>query len=269
MTSVVFLSPALPSELLSYILNQHAHPTTLIICSTKAEFLASIVEDIQNQSRSQHKNSRKTQDTTDHQQAAPRQDEPPHAAQEEEEDTEEVKAKATKHALLSSPLYQVATSRHIRVVYIPTVTHLRAYLSVFSPDDSRVPAPPSLPAPTRAQASPTLTVYGFLQLHRDTSEWSAQGLSDTLSALVERASRLSWKATLIEPRVVSCSDDGGSLGLEELLREAVPILNGGVRRLGLGADPNEGGGWSGRTVEVGRVLGRWTRFQKAQWDACQ
>lgn len=43
--------------------------------------------------------------------------------------------------------------------------------------------------------------------------------------------------------------------------ERMPMLNGSVRRAG------EDGGWSGRTVEVGRVLSRWFRFQKGEWDA--
>jgi hypothetical protein len=166
-----------------------------------------------------------------------------------------------KHALLSSPLYQIATSRHIRVVYVPTVTHLRAYLSVFSPDDSRVPVPPSNFAATMRHSKPHILLYGFLELHRHTSEWSAQGLGNTTSALVELAHHLSWQALVIEPR-----RDTRATPLEGVLRETVPIvsgLNGGARWLG---PDSEDGVWSGRTVEVGRVLGRWFRFQRALWD---
>ncbi|KAI1736800.1 hypothetical protein F4680DRAFT_250359 [Xylaria scruposa] len=240
MTIPIFLSPALPSELLSYILDQHVHPTTLIICSSQAEFLTSAVEDIRLQAR------KPTPDID--QQEEPREGETPHPSGSAEEDVN------INHALLSSPLYQVATSRHIRVIYTPTVTHLRAYLSVFLPDESRVPTPPK-PLSTRDHSKPHIILYGFLRLHRDTSEWSAQGLSNTASTLVDLAHRLSWKALLIEPRT--------GAAFEELLREAVPILNGGARRLG--PDPEEGA-WTGRTVEVGRILGRWSRFQRAQWD---
>ncbi|KAI1426876.1 hypothetical protein F5Y12DRAFT_238177 [Xylaria sp. FL1777] len=243
MTTPIFLSPALPSELLSCILNHHVHPTTLIICSSQADFLASLVDDIRRQSR------KSTPNTTDQQHL--HEGEPLHHQNPVEEDAE-----VKKHALLSSPLYQVATSRHIRVVYVPTVTHLRAYLSVFSPEESRIPAPPTITL--KGDCQPHVILYGFLKLHRDTSEWSAQGLSNTTSTIVELAHRLSWKALLIEP-----ASDPRDTALEELLQEAVPILNGGARRLG----PNfEEGAWTGRTVEVGRVLGRWFRFQRAQWD---
>ncbi|KAI8632452.1 hypothetical protein F5Y19DRAFT_364431 [Xylariaceae sp. FL1651] len=241
MTTPVFLSPALPSELLSYILNNHVYPTTLIICYSRAEFLATVVEDIQKQSRESVQDS----DKLELHEGGPSQQAP----RKESRDVE--------HILLSSPLYQVAISRHIRMVYIPTVTHLRAYLSVFSPDESLVTAPP--PAFTGAKhRKPHLLLYGFLELHRDTSEWSAQGLSNTTAALIEVAHRLSWQALVIEPR-------GGERGtpLENALRETVPILSGGARRLGLDSDE---GAWTGRTVEVGRILSRWFSFQRAQWD---
>ncbi|KAI0541134.1 hypothetical protein GGR58DRAFT_57113 [Xylaria digitata] len=241
MTSTVFLSPALPSELLSYILTQHVYPTTLIICSSQTDFLVSVSEDIRIQSLKKTSN---TDQPELHEEGLLYNQDPT------TEGTE------VKHALLSSPLYQVATSRHIRVVYVPTVTHLRAYLSVFSPDESRVPVPPAFKL--TGHSEPHIILYGFLKLHRDTSEWSAQGLSNTISIMVELAHRLSWKALLIEPR--SGSRD---TALEELLQETVPILNGGARRLG---PDSEEGAWTGRTVEVGRILGRWSHFQRIQWD---
>ncbi|GAP92292.1 hypothetical protein SAMD00023353_7800100 [Rosellinia necatrix] len=242
MTVPIFLSPALPSELLSYILNHHVYPTTLIICSSQADFIASAVDDMRQQSRG---------NTPSADLREPFEGEPTHHHGPSGEDGK------VKHALLSSsPLCQVAISRHIRIIYVPTVTHLRAYLTVFSPDDSRVPIPPTFALAGEKRAH--IILYGFLKLHRDTSEWSAQGLSNTTSTLVELTQRLCWTALLIEPR-----SGGRALALEELLKEAVPILNGGARRLG--PDPEEGV-WTGRTVEVGRIMGRWARFQRAPWD---
>ncbi|KAI1298934.1 hypothetical protein F5Y03DRAFT_255842 [Xylaria venustula] len=242
-TNPILLSPALPSELLSYVLNHHVYPTTLIICSSQVDFLASCSEDIQIQSR------KGTPNTTDQQEL--HEEEPLlHHQDYVEYDTE------VKHTLLSSPIYQIATSRHIRIIYVPTVTHLRACLAVFSPDESRVPAPPVLGR--HGTSEPHIILYGFLKLHRGTSEWSAQGLSNTSSTLVELAHRLSWKALLIEPASGSRDTD-----LEELLQDMVPLLNGGARRLG---PASEEGFWTGRTVEVGRVLSRWFRFQRAQWS---
>ncbi|KAI5921651.1 hypothetical protein F4810DRAFT_721991 [Camillea tinctor] len=249
----LLLSPALPSELLNYILSYHAYPTTLIICTSQADFLSSLARDLSQQAPSPA--AEKGPRTTNH--PPPRNPRPP-----------------TQHALLASPLHQVATSRHIRVVHAPTVTHLRAYLSVFSPSNpslARVPAPPT-PSPASG-APPALLVYGLLALHRRTSEWSAQGLGATAAALVELAYRLGWQAVLVEPLVSSSSSEatgegtgegeGNAQRLEDLLAEEAPVLSGGVRRkIGVSG----GSTWAGRTVEVGRVLGRWFRFQRGVWD---
>ncbi|KAK5634421.1 hypothetical protein RRF57_010134 [Xylaria bambusicola] len=240
MTTPVFLSPALPSDLLLYVLRHHVYPTTLVICSSQAEFLTAASEDLSRKWRGSAPTDRGHQNgegESSHQQGPT------------EEDAE------VKHALLSSPLYQIAASRHIHVVYVPTVTHLRAYLSAFLPDDSRVPAPRLT---SRREGEPHIILYGLLNLHRDTSEWSAQGLINTTSTLVGLAHRLSWRALVIEP--VSDLDD---VALEEILQETLPILKGGARRLGARF---EEGAWSSRTVEIGRALGRWFRFQKAQWS---
>lgn len=246
MTVPIFSSPALPSELISYILNHHLYPTTLIIGSTRADFLASLIQDIQQQ---QSKSHQTISDSSPEDQPEDHQGEKsPHEG-----------ITGVKHPLLYSPLHQLATSRHIRIIYIPTVTHLRAYLSVFSPDDSRVSIPPTsstVPGPNQSQGEPHIILYGFLDLHRDTSEWSAQGLCNSSSTLVELAHRLSWQTLIVEPR-------GRSAALGRVLRETVPILSGGARRLGPGL---EEGAWTGRTVEIGRVLGRWFRFQRAPWD---
>lgn len=115
---------------------------------------------------------------------------------------------------------------------------------------------------------PLLVVYGFLGLHRDTSEWSAQGIGNSLAGVVEAGWRAGRKVVLVEERISSLyyGDDDRVEGKEEarkMWEERVPILNGSVRREGL---ENGGGGWSGRTVEVGRVLARWFKFGREEWD---
>ncbi|RYP28423.1 hypothetical protein DL767_007231 [Monosporascus sp. MG133] len=242
--SCTLLSPALPSELLSYVLDHHAHPTTLIICSPRSDFLASLAEEFGSDGVASNRDLDE------------REGEPP--AEEEEGEQQAKSGDRVRHRLLSSPLYQVAASRHIRTVYIPTVTHLRAYLSVFSPGDSKVAPPPARFA-AKLTMRPHLVLYGFLDLHRDTSEWSAQGLGNSAAALVELGHRLAWDVAVIEPRR---PDSGGGL-LEGMLSEPVPILSSGGRRFGL---DSEEGGWSGRRVQVGRVLMRWFRFRRGLWD---
>jgi hypothetical protein len=145
--------------------------------------------------------------------------------------------------LLHKSLLQTAVSRHIRLVFTPTVAHLRAYLSTFSQGDSKIPAPPN-PKGTDA-ANPLLLVYGFLEVHRVTTEWSAQGIANSAAALVEAAARNSFRAAVVEPR------GGGDEfeALDEFLGEEVPLLSGTLRK--------ESGAWNGRTVVIRRVLGRW------------
>ncbi|KAI0176122.1 hypothetical protein GGR52DRAFT_346430 [Hypoxylon sp. FL1284] len=239
-SSFLVLSPALPLELLTYILSHDIYPTTLIICATRADFIATLASDARSETA--------------------RQSSPPEHGTEtagEHGDESDREARRYRSLVSASPLYQVATSRHIRVVYVPTVTHLRAYLSVFSPDESPVPAPPAGFRPPRDER-PRIILFGLLDMHRDTSEWSAQGLSNTLSAIVEVAHRLSWQAAVVEPR-----NRNSSPALEDILKEHVPFLSGGGRRPGLDLDE---GGWTGRTVEVGRVMKRWFRFERGPWD---
>jgi len=235
------LSPALPSELLSFIVTRCAHPTTLIVCSSHADFLSGLVSDVRG---------------TDH--GSLFEDVQP----EEWNGRPERPSTPTPAArrLLQAPLYQVATARHIRMVFVPTVSHLRAFLAVFSPEDSKIPEPPpstrpGLPGPGSGKRPPLLVIYGFVELHRHTSEWSAQGMSSTAATLVEAARRESFRAVIVDGKGVG---HGG-----EQAREAMPVLSGTARRRGPDA---EEGGWTGRTVEVRRILGRWFRFQHVAWE---
>ena len=231
------LSPALPSELLVHILNFHRYPTTLIVCSPKTDFLVSLARDVRQQTSPANQRNAGFRDDVD------------------EEGTR--RAAVVQNLLLSAPLYQVAVSRHIRIVFVPTVVHLRAYLSVFSPHDAKVPKPPtSEGGPTKP---PLLLVYGFLELHHDTSEWSAQGLGTTAAALVEAAWHLSLKAVIVERYRIA-----GGPELSTLLSEPLPILSGSARRVGPDVEEI---GWTGRTVGIKQVLGRWFKFQAGGWDA--
>ncbi|KAI8302649.1 hypothetical protein K4K59_000412 [Colletotrichum sp. SAR11_240] len=220
MASPKVLSPASPSELLHYIRTHQIYPTTLVICYSQEEFMLSLVADI------------KSQFTQEQLQNAD--EDPP-------------------HPLFAKPIFQQVIARHIRVIFVPTVTHLRANLSVFSPADSPTPAPPNLPPPSAKDKPPLLLVYGFMDLHRDSSEWSAQGISNSAAILVEAAQRAGFKPIIVEPKGAGRHQD-----FDSLLREPAPILSGSSKR--------DEGGWTGRTVEVRRVLGRWFRFQEGQWD---
>lgn len=152
----------------------------------------------------------------------------------------------SNHTLLHKCLLQTAVARHLRMVFAPTITHLRSYLTIFAVnDDAASKFNPPQDYNTRPRKPPLLLVYGLLEGHRVTDEWSAQGITNTAAALVEAAARNSLTAGVVEPR-------GGGDGLDNLddfLNEQVPVLSGTVMR--------ESGAWSGRTVDVRSVLGRW------------
>lgn len=172
--------------------------------------------------------------------------------------------------LLHATLHQIASSRSTTLAFLQTISHLRAYLAVFQPKTT-LDTPASMRSDTR---KPLLLVYGLLNLHRDTSEWSAQGLGITMASLVEAGSRHSCRIVMCEEDVeedldiidaITIEEETGDLQREErdemrksnCWHEAMPILNGSTRRL-----VDEEAGWAGRTVEVGRVLQRWCLFQE-------
>lgn len=214
----IVLSPATPSELLAYILSYHTHPTTLLISWPRQQFLDALIQDMKQQL-------------------------PSPASRDQDDDHP-----SPNHPLLKATLMQVAVSRHIRIAFVPTITHLRAYLATFSAAESRIPPPPPSLAPSPSGRGALLLVYGFLELHRDGSEWSAQGLNTSAAGFVESAARNAFRAAIVEPRRTDADDE-----LRKALGENVPVLNGSTRR--------DDGSWSGRTVPIQRVLARWFEFE--------
>ncbi|RDW80605.1 hypothetical protein BP5796_05303 [Coleophoma crateriformis] len=268
-SSYIALPPALPTELLDYVLAHQAYPTTLVICTTRAQFLDSLLRSLQNDK------SPGAEDVSLPPPSSP--------------DADPLVAPAL-HPFLVPTLHQLAISRYVDTVFIPTLAHLRAYLSVFGNGSSTTEngeqgRPEMRPWDKPGRNRPLLVVYGLLDLHRDTSEWSAQGLGISMAALVEAGKRGGRGVVVMEGKG---EDAGGDEKLEEAAGdgetdlgevnvghregkaqiwkgwfERMPMLNGSARRVGF---ESEDGGWSGRTVEVGRVLGRWFRFGRADWD---
>ncbi|KAK1777149.1 hypothetical protein QBC45DRAFT_331356 [Copromyces sp. CBS 386.78] len=311
----LFYSPALPSELLWYILHHCSHPTTLIVCSSRLEFLTALARDIkrsqedekpqgrqqeqQQQQQAQGQGEKKTSlqaeqdehihsDTAknDREEAQEPQSQPPQPSQQQSSGKAQSipaePAKATKitsnpwaSQLLASPLYQIAVARHIRTVFIPTVSHLRAFLSVFETNTStsnKVSAPPSTydspPNQSHPQPRPQqqLLVYGFLSLHRDSSEWSVQGLNNSVAVLLEAGRRVGLAVGVVEPVEPVVDHEAGVVkGMDGSLGEKMPVVNGSALR-GVGARDLLERSVAGKTVDVRRVLGRWFRFGVGEWE---
>ncbi|KAL2066363.1 hypothetical protein VTL71DRAFT_2434 [Oculimacula yallundae] len=270
------LTPALPSELLTYILSHQTYPTTLIICQSRANFLSSLQRCMPNTVQRQPPLYNEQSSSVSRENAEAKTQQAPKAPQEAESQAEP-NPEPNKHPLLTPTLHQILTSRSINLVFIPTLSHLRAYLAIFPIEDKQAGDKSARVAPQRqfekkGNRVPLLVVYGLVGLHRDTSEWSAQGVGDSVAALVEAGWRARRGVVSLEEREwdggadgVGDGDEGVEGGREKRTGwdERLPILNGSVKRVGL---ESEDGGWSGRTVEVGRVLGRWFRFERGEWD---
>ncbi|KAK3190828.1 hypothetical protein K4F52_003144 [Lecanicillium sp. MT-2017a] len=227
----IALPPNTPATFLRHVLAHETYSTTLVICGPKDDFINSVIADIDT--------PRDLPGNKDE-----------NIEQSELGDAEQPPRKQ-RDPLLIATLMQIATSRHIRTAFVPTVTHLRAYLSTFTMARSPVSAPPV----TRPQKRPPqLLVYGFLHTHRDGSEWSAQGVGTTAACLVEAAARTGLRAAIVEPRLEMDERDA------HLFEEQLPIVSGSLRK----AD----GTWSGRTVSAKRVLGRWFTFTDKDPDEC-
>ncbi|RCI10388.1 hypothetical protein L249_4433 [Ophiocordyceps polyrhachis-furcata BCC 54312] len=186
----IYLAPATPSELLDRVLSHHTYPTTLLVCWPKKLFLDGLIQEVRQQISSASSSS--GQDGHGH-----------------------------RHPLLQTPLLQAAVSRHLHLAFIPTVAHLRAYLAVFLTRNMTTPPPPADFRPSPPRQVPLLLAYGFVELHRDGSEWSAQGLNMSAAGLVESAARNGLRAAVVEPRKTDGRDE-----IWTTLDESVPLLSG-------------------------------------------
>jgi len=247
-----------PIELASFIqrlLEHHAPPTNLIICSTEDAFLGQLNA------------------STEYEIQQERQE----AANEGLEPERVQRIASRSHPLAIATIHQISTSRTITVTFCSTLPQLQAYLAVhgvlkssdLGRDDTGI----------QSTGFPTLALLNPLQLHRDTSSFSAQGLSRTFASAVEAAVRAGQKLLIVEcpstvPRTVvettehedSGDDDQGMLdagtGHEESgetrdpWEQQVAILNVTTKSFGAGER-----GWVGRTVKIRRVVERWCVFE--------
>lgn len=209
---------------LEYILRSHGAPSTVVICSSREAFLEDLLLS--------------TQEYTD-------------------QTTGEVDQQAL-HPFLIPTIHLLATSRTIDLAFAPTLPHLRAYLA------SRLLSIGERFELTVERMSgtqyPTLAVFGFTDVHRPTSEFSAQGLSRTLSTAVEASLALSRNLIIADvPPTISDQDlmalnEHEDDGIFDPWLEQVPILNNSIRS---GGDQRI---WAGRTIPIARVIGRWCRI---------
>ncbi|KAK4494296.1 hypothetical protein PRZ48_014594 [Zasmidium cellare] len=208
---------------IQYVLDNHAAPSTLIVCSTKAAFLETL--------------------------------------QTEPESSQDEELAINARRLWQTPtLRLLSTSRTLKLAFCPDITHLRAYMATYSitmakrsteQDDAlRLPS-----------AQPILAILNPVELHRPTSAFSAQGLNRTLSVAVEAAHHTGSKLVVTEIVKLEAAPDLEDLlqtaqaqPLASPWDEDVPILNVTTKRLGELS--------VGRTVKIKSVAERWCTFKK-------
>ncbi|KAL9612320.1 MAG: hypothetical protein Q9167_003100 [Letrouitia subvulpina] len=165
-------------------------------------------------------------------------------------------------ALLTRTIHLLRTSRSVTVAFTPSVSHLRAYLASYCQFGHPVSSGTDFQKP--GSRVPLLAIFCLIELHRSTSEFSAQGLSRTLAAAVEAASAARMKLIIADDPILSpgLDDDGMETPTDGLVNdrwnEQVPVLNGSVRVAG------DDRIWAGKTVKVGRILANWCKICKYQ-----
>lgn len=222
------------SKFLTQLLEQHAPPSTLIVCSTREFFLERLLIEFRQESQVLTVSSQKNDTQT------------------------------TDCSFFPPTLHLIAKSKSISLAFTPTLPHLRAYLATYahpitSPDEQIIYEKPGTHIPTLAILNP-------LTLHRPTSDFSAQGLSRTFALLIDAAAREGMQLLVTECHLIpedeemQTDEDGASRTPRDPWSEQVPLLNGSIR---FGGEERL---WAGRTVEVRKVVSRWFRLEATDSD---
>jgi hypothetical protein len=242
------LHPIELAAFMQYAMNKIRSPLHLIICSNQEEFLAQLFASIH------HEKEVKRQEAEDA-------GFEPHSVE---------RLASRPHELLVPTLHILANSSDVKVTFCATLNKLQAYLSVhhlsqhdLAKDDSNT-------------ARPTIALVNVIALHRNTSSFSAQGLSRTFATAVEAAARTKAKLLIVEcPNRAPASANAAGRDSDEAMHEIgddelsarrvgayedpweeqVAILNVTTKSFGAGES-----GWVGRTVKIRRVVERWFVF---------
>lgn len=175
--------PILPNLLVHLLQSPHPTPTHLLICTSRADFIQQLQRSLETSS------STSTADDS--------------------ENPDEAKA------VMNNTLHTLSTSSLIKTTFITSLPALWAYLSVLpyrasaSEDTSHVATSPH--NPSRDVEASKMILLNPLSLHKETSHYSAQGLSRTLALAVGAGWGMGVGVGVV---VCECADLGfGLLGL--------------------------------------------------------
>ena len=226
----IALNPLSCADFINFVLRHHTTPTTLIICSSREDFLQQLQASI---------NYTHPRDSSANPSDSPSSDSP----------------QPGLHPLLIPTIHLISKSRSVSLAFAPTLPHLRAYVATYTTVANPEPDRSTFTNP-RSQY-PMLAVWGLANLHRLTFEHSAQGLSRSIAAVVETAKLNGQRLVLAESMTLNTEVESVDTGsVDDPWKEQVPLLSGSVRFGG------EDRMWAGKTVEAARVVAKWCRFVK-------
>lgn len=226
----IALNPLSCTQFINFVLRHHTTPSTLIICSSREDFLQQLQATI---------NYTHPRDASANLSDSPSSD----------------RIQPGLHPLLIPTIHLISKSKSVNLAFAPTLPHLRAYVATYTAVAKPEPTPSTFTNP--GSQYPMLAVWGLANLHRLTAEHSAQGLSRSLAAVVETAKFNGQKLVLAESITLNAEVESVDTGsVDDPWKEQVPLLSGSVRFGG------EDTMWAGKTVEAARVVAKWCRFVK-------
>lgn len=242
------------TDFVRYVLDHHEGPSTLVVGSTKQDLLDSFRDTAERQVRSNEPlSSRSESPSVMHDHFATH------------------RAASSQDAWTAPTLRMLATSRTVKVVFCPDITHLRAYLATHAVQFY------GNHTSSEADSKRLLALLNPVTTHQSTSAFSAQGLNRTFSGAVEAAyasgsrliiaecdnsasrhrRNLDTSVETLDPEVL----DAAQQLVMSVWDEELSILNVTTKSFGAGER-----GWVGRTVRVRDVAGRWCHFEKMSRD---
>ena len=238
----VIESVTLPS-IIHYILENHRPCSMLVVCCSRKDFVDNVRDTV-------------VKDSHD-----------PNTANESVESSAEMKDDSA--FWLRPTLRTLAASRTLELAFCPQLPVLRAFLATYPQYGTTDTRLDSVKSPSNHE-SRILAILNPVEVHRQTTAFSTQGLNRTFAAAVEAADRSASRLIMAEiPFVLSQGStdevmpplDATATGISEsdknVWDEEISILNTTTKSFGAGER-----GWVGRTVAIRRVAGRWCEFAR-------
>ena len=156
--------------------------------------------------------------------------------------------------ILEPTIELIDRASSIEVVFCPTLQHLRAFLSTYT-TVTKSDSPNNLRMTKRDGKIPALALLNVINQHRETSEFSAQGISRTFAAAIEAALHSRRQLVICEcsPKYASKNE---SQGQPDVWEEQVQIMND-INRTSQSADAP----WMTSTITIRRIIARWCLFK--------